>query len=67
MAFEDFLSLILAIATADGGQETGRVVLVLTLERADQLAVEGEQGAAGDDTSGSFEDDQMQTADLGYR
>src|SRR5688572_5975549 len=56
MPFEDFRSLILAFATADGGQEIGKVVLVLTLERADQLAVEVEQGAAGDDTSGSFED-----------
>ena len=40
MPFEDFCSLILAFATADGGQEIGKVVLVLTLERADQLAVE---------------------------
>ena len=48
--------MILAFAAADGGQEVGEVVLVLALERADQLAVEVEQRAAGDDTSGAFED-----------
>src|SRR6185295_15629762 len=55
MAFEDFGFLVLAFAAADGSQKVGKVVFVFAFEGADQVAVEIEQRAAGDDAFGAFE------------